>query len=181
MLALLQIAAAVSVLQGRVVEWQSATPVPQVEVELRLRDDADAAPRVAVSDRQGEFRFLDVPPGSYRLLALRDGFTLGEYGQRRPNGSGVPVRIVAGQSVSGITLSMVCGGAISGRITDNNGKLIGRANVSAVRLTTVNGMPVLTTFQSTITDDRGEYRLFWLPPGEYYVCLLYTSPSPRDS
>src|SRR5438045_3174012 len=95
-LALLQIVAAAATLQGRVVEWETTTPIPQVEVELRSLDNA-SRPLVAVTTVQGEYRFAGVPPGRYRLIAMRPGFTQGEYRQRRPNGEGVPIRVESGQ------------------------------------------------------------------------------------
>jgi hypothetical protein len=41
--------------------------------------------------------------------------------------------------------------------------------VEAYVTTYQNGYPILRTVAADTTDDRGEYRLFWLPPGEYYV------------
>src|SRR5262245_4913477 len=170
MLALLQIAVAATVLQGRVVEWGTATPVPQAEVELRPLDNGAAPPAVAVTGSDGEYRFQNVPPGRYRLISMRPGFTQGEYGQRRPNSEGVPIN-VAGSQMSDLMIGMARGAAIAGRIMDRNGQPLPRANVSAVRLAFNDAKPLLTIVQSTITNDRGEYRLFWLPPDSYYVSV----------
>src|SRR5262245_27674038 len=101
--ALLQIAVAATVLQGRVVECGTATPVPQAEVELRPVDNMAVSLAVAVTGSDGEYRFENVPPGRYRLISMRPGFTQGEFGQRRPNDEGVPI-IVSGSQMSNLTI-----------------------------------------------------------------------------
>ena len=43
------------------------------------------------------------------------------------------------------------------------------ARVQISKLTYQNGRPELVRQLSTYTDDMGEYRLFWITPGSYYV------------
>src|SRR6185436_13102325 len=102
---------------------------------------------------QGEFRFPNVPPGRYRLMAVRPGFTPAEYRQQRPGGTGSPITLSPGQRLGDVTLAMAQGGAISGRMTDRDGQPAQRATVQAFRLSYVDGKPLLITTQSTITDD----------------------------
>jgi len=166
--ALLQIAVVATALQGRIVEWGTTIPVPQAEVELRPLNDGSGAPAVAVTGSDGEYSFQNVSPGKYRLISMRPGFTQGEYGQRRPNEEGIPIT-VGGAPVTDLTIGMARGAVIAGRITDRNGQPMPRATVSAIRLSFEDAKPVLTIIQSAITNDRGEYRLFWLPPSSYYV------------
>jgi hypothetical protein len=53
-------------------------------------------------------------------------------------------------------------------------------NVAAVQLAYNNGKPVLSAGSGKMTDDRGEYRLFWLPPGDYYLGVTPPRPSTTD-
>jgi protocatechuate 3,4-dioxygenase beta subunit len=64
---------------------------------------------------------------------------------------------------------MVPTGAIAGRIYGKNGEPLGNAQVMAMRQVYKDGRRTLTIVQMVSTDDRGEYRLFWLAPGNYYV------------
>jgi hypothetical protein len=79
---------------------------------------------------------------------------------------------------------MVKGGVISGRIRDPRGQLIPNMSVSAYRVAYSNGRKVWTQAAPAVTDDRGEFRLFWLLPGEYYVGAtprpLGATPGPQD-
>jgi hypothetical protein len=85
-------------------------------------------------------------------------------------------------------------GSISGRIFDRDGEPASSISVQALRLTysTFGGSsfvrPSLTIAQSAQSNDLGEYRLFWLPPGRYYVTArlggassLVNSPADRIS
>jgi hypothetical protein len=66
-----------------------------------------------------------------------------------------------------VTLTMT--GAISGRIVWPNGSPVGIALVQALRPSYEEGKRTLTVVQSARTDDLGNYRLFWLPPGRYFI------------
>jgi hypothetical protein len=49
------------------------------------------------------------------------------------------------------------------------GKFLPNANVTAYQITYLNGKIIPQAQSSQATDDRGEYRMFWLPPGDYVV------------
>ena len=56
--------------------------------------------------------------------------------------------------------------AISGRVYGASGEPLGNVDVSALKPSYQDGRRILTAVQTMRTDDRGEYRLFWLPPGK---------------
>jgi hypothetical protein len=113
--------------------------------------------------------FVAVPPGHYRIGAKRPGYVNAEYGQRWPNGSGTPLTIPAGRAVTNVPIPMLQTGAISGRVRNRLDQPLGNVEVQALRATYPDGRRVLTSVQSAFSDDRGEFRLFWLPPGRYYL------------
>jgi hypothetical protein len=65
---------------------------------------------------------------------------------------------------------MVRGGTIIGRVVDPQGNPLPFVTVQAVRPNagTLNSGAV-PAFASRTTDDRGEYRMFFVPPGEYVI------------
>ena len=171
---------AASSLQGRVVRWGSNDPVAKANVELRRVDAATTAPYVAATNGDGVFVLSGVAPGQYRAVVTRNGFVPAEYGQRWPSGAGTPLAIPAGQALSGVSISMLPTTTISGTVRDQFGRPIASAEVSALKATYQTGKRELTKVQSVWTDERGEYRLFWLTPGRYFVAAshpdLATSP-----
>ena len=172
-------------IEGVVIKLGSGEPLADAKVQLDLVDRLErrSGPmqpptppenfhRTARSDRNGRFVFQNVVPGDYRLIATRDGgYVPAEYGQRSPTGQGINFEIAAGQKMTGIQLAMSPTGSISGRVYDRDGEPLGKAHVMALRSVYKNGERTLTIVQSIETDDRGEYRLFWLAPGRYYVSV----------
>ena len=132
-------------------------------------DIDDLKPYAAVTSQDGRFSFENVKPGEYRLVALKSGgFVPGEFGQRSSTGTGISFELSPGQQMRGVQLFLTPTGSISGRVYDREGPL-GKLQVQALRPIYREGQRTLTIVQSVLTDDRGEYRLFWLPPGPYYV------------
>ena len=156
----------VASLQGRVVRWGTNEPIGKVAVELR-RDGS--APYIATTNGDGEFVFPSIPAGQYRLVSTRPGYVSAEYGQRWPGGAGTPLTLPAGQAVSNVPIPMLQTGAISGTVRDAVGNPVGDVEVQALKASYQTGRRALTVVSSVVSDDRGEYRLFWLTPGKYFV------------
>ena len=132
--------------------------------------------RTALSEDDGRFTLRDIEPGEYRLQIQSTRFGTASYGQRKPNGPGAILTIAAGQRLSDLKVSMMPTGTIAGRIMGRSGEPISYATVQALSYVYQDGKRVLSVAQTTTTDDRGEYRLFWLLPGKYVVLA-----APRSS
>jgi hypothetical protein len=118
----------------------------------------------------GKFSFKNVPPAEYRVYATHGtSYIPGEYGQRSPVGTGIPLTLAPGQTASNIRVSMTPSATISGRIVDADGDPVADARVNALRVAYQGGERMLLSARAALTDDRGEYRIFGLPPGQYYV------------
>jgi hypothetical protein len=63
-------------------------------------------------------------------------------------------------------------GSISGRVYDRNGEPVAHALVMALQPWYREGQRRMQFVQAVQTNDRGEYRLFWLPRGRYYVSAM---------
>ncbi len=169
-------------IEGVVIKLGTGEPLANASVQLNLEDaQTEQRPgqqrpredfhRNAKSDRDGRFIFENVAPGNYRLIATHDGggYVPAEYGQRTPTEEGTKFEIAAGQKMTGVQLAMSPTGSISGRVYGKNGEPLANALVMAMRQVYKDGRRTLTIVQTNATDDRGEYRLFWLAPGRYYV------------
>jgi hypothetical protein len=116
----------------------------------------------------GSFVLADVDPGMHWLVATLPGHLPVEYGQRSPTGTGMPFVVRAGERVA-VRLALWPTSGIAGRIVDADGDPIGRVQVLALRQVYDGGKTILTIAQTVMSNDRGEYRLFWLTPGFYRV------------
>ena len=162
----LQLAAA----SGMVTKPGGSEPLPKATITLTPTAPGQAARlRSTVTEDDGRFTLRDIEPGDYRLSVQHERYGQASYGQRKPGGPGSILTITAGQQHSDLRIAMIPTGAIAGRVTGRNGEPLVYAAVQTVKYAYRDGRKVLTVAQVTATDDRGEYRLFWLPPGPYFV------------
>jgi hypothetical protein len=152
-------------IEGTVLKLGTTDAVPRAKVALTQPGSSQAI----TADDGGKFAFRNLAPGQYRLTAIRDGYVNAEYGQRGPGGSGVPITLAAQQQMKDARIEMTMTGVISGRVLNRFGEPVGNANVQALRYTYQEGRRTLFAFQSIRTNDLGEYRLFWMTPGQYII------------
>jgi hypothetical protein len=158
-------------LQGTVSEMGRDEVVWGASVELR-KESATTAAYGAVTGADGKFTFPSVQPGRYQLLATHPGHVPAEYGQNRMKGPGIPITLTAGQRLTDARITMTPTGAISGRVMDASGEPIALADVFALKPSYQEGQRFLTQVLSAKTDERGEFRIFWITPGLYYVNVI---------
>lgn len=125
-------------------------------------------PYAAITGADGKYTITDVQPGTYSLSVSRTGYVSQEYGQRRQL-AGTPVTLVGGQQATGIDFALASAYSISGRILDEDGSPFAGAEVQALISQAVNGTSALIPVDTARTDDHGEFRLFGLPAGQYYI------------
>ena len=115
----------------------------------------------AVADTSGRFTINDVAPGKYTLEAEQQGFFDIPGRQAIAN--------VEGGKPSNTSVPLLAGGTVTGRVKNAAGKFLPNVNVTAHRITYMNGKIIPAAESSQTTDDHGEYRMFWLPPGDYVL------------
>src|SRR5205814_439096 len=75
--------------------------------------------------------------------------------------------------VSNVPIPMLQTGAVTGVVRDAMGNPLGNVEVRALKASYQTGKRVLTAVQTVQSDDRGEFRLFWLTPGKYFVAARH--------
>jgi protocatechuate 3,4-dioxygenase beta subunit len=167
-----------SSISGTVVEMGSNVPIPGASVELRRIDcnNFSNPPEVfnVKTGPDGKFNFPNLHAGGWCIVATAVGgkFTPAEYLQRGYKGRGVTIPLADGEKMPSVTLTMAPTSAISGHITDRDGEPVGHARVQAMELYYENGERRLYILQVVQTNDLGEYRFYWLPPGRYFVAAI---------
>jgi hypothetical protein len=173
-------AAAKGMLAGRVVAADTGQPLPGVRVMI-----AGGAQGSATTDAEGRFEFTGLPSASYTVSATRAGFVESTYGQQRPGSGrpGTPIQLADGQAIKDLSLRLAKGGVITGIIVDEFGYPATATPVRAYRAAFRNGERTLMQAASGQTDDRGQYRVYGLLPGEYVVVAAPRSSgiSPLDA
>lgn len=149
-------------------------PVAEIE-ELVISVNGDvavvskSAPPM-MTDSQGRFAFDNVQPGTYKLIFASNGYARQEYGPRGADGSGIPIVLNAGQVKTDIVMRMLQVAAVGGRISDSSGRPIAGVPVQLFRFAyDGTGQRKVQRTATAMTDDRGDYRIFHLSPGRYFL------------
>lgn len=154
-------------IRGQVIAADSGAPVRRAQVRL---SGPDIASKTALTDALGRFEFSELPAGRFNLSATKSGFVNVQYGQTRPFESGKPIELVDAQVLDKANIAMPRGSVISGRIVDEFGEPVADAMVNAMRSVWTGGRRQLRTAGRVAqTNDLGQFRIFGLPPGDYYV------------
>jgi hypothetical protein len=170
-----------AILRGQIVAADNGSPIRRAQVRVTSPDAREA--RVATTDAQGRFEIRELPAGRYTMTASKGGFVSLQFGQRRPSESGTPIELGEGQKIDKIGIALPRGSVLGGRVTDEFGEPVANASVTAWRYAYQAGarrmVPAPGANTRDTTDDQGSYRLFGLPPGEYYVSATLRSGGPE--
>src|SRR5262245_46722945 len=157
-------------IRGRVVAEGTNRPIPRAEV--RVSSPESPSGKSVETDANGRYELNALPAGKYTLSAFKLTYVRTTFGQTRPNGVGQPIELANGQAVANVNFKLTRGGVITGRIVDEFDDPVTDVQVMVMRSQYMNGerrlMPAVAG-RPAITNDLGDYRLFGLPPGQYYV------------
>jgi hypothetical protein len=126
---------------------------------------------VSTTDPQGKFEIKELAAGRYTVSASKAGYVTMQFGQRRADqaGGGTILDVLDKQIVEKIQFALPRGAVITGRVLDEFGEPIAGANVSASRYRFLGGTRRMTPSGTDNTDDQGHFRIYGLPPGDYFV------------
>jgi len=161
-----QLAAGGSI-SGRVIDM-AGNGVANIYIRVCDASNNNWLPGSAATDSGGYYTFNGIPTGNYKVrfdtyneLYLIQEYYNDKYFQEIAD----PVSVTAGQTTADINAQLAAGGAISGRVTDENGN--GVANVWVTIFNSNNGS---SNVNGAFTDMTGNYVVhFGLSAGAYKV------------
>ncbi len=160
---------------GQVTDAATGKPLGDGTLRLIRWEGGRGTQAAGRTDSQGRFEFHDLPPGSYQLTVAVDRYVGLEFGQRVPTEPGKRIELSDGQQFDKADIALSRTGAIEGRLIDEFGDPVPGVTVQIARVTYAAGktrlMPA-TGVTVRPTDDLGRFRMFNLPPGDYYVLAL---------
>jgi hypothetical protein len=169
-----------STVRGHVFAADSGQPLRKAQVRMtsgELREN-----RLATTDVDGRYEFKEVRAGRYTISANKGSYVGLSYGQQRPNDAPKPIAILDNQLVERMDFTLPRGGVITGRILDEFGEPMADVQVAAQQYQTVQGQRRLVpTGRQGSTNDIGEFRLFGISPGQYYLMATWRSTNPMNN
>jgi protocatechuate 3,4-dioxygenase beta subunit len=145
---------------GIVVALMSSDPSQRFKTIARAKTDAE-----------GRFRLSNVAPGRYQIMPFAPVYVVQGMSDNWPPGK--LLTLLAGEEVSDIDFRVERGGVITGRVTDAEGNPIVAEFVSVASADNDTQPLRRGPFdqRDQMTDDRGVYRIYGLPAGNYRVSV----------
>jgi hypothetical protein len=156
-----------AVLRGFVVGAETGKPIRRARVSA----NGAGVPRSVQTDADGRFEFTDLTAGKYTIFANKAGLlsNINPEAQRRVQ----PIELADGQIIEKIVIALSKGGVIAGQVLDEFGDPMTGATVRALRYRYIDGRRQLSQVfngpGNVTSDDLGQFRLYGLDPGDYYV------------
>ncbi len=192
-------------IEGVVTRSGSGQPIPNARVTVNRRGQPSLPPVVNVSvavapaaagargsgpalppipatmtDDKGKFFVSGLEDGVFLVNVQANGYVAQPYGQKTRGGPGTPVNVSGGQPTKDINVAMTPAATISGRVHDPSDQPLINVPVQLMRYSyDFQGQRSYQSVGITTTDDRGQYRMYWVTPGRYY--LMAGKPSTGSS
>ena len=162
--------------QGSVLAADSGKPLKSAQIRLNETDAKSPHSYRTSTDGEGKFSIKNIVPGRYSFVATKNGYVTQQY---RPENSvnAALLTLSPAQKLDRVLFRMTPAAVVAGRITDEDGEqLSGIAVMAMVKRKADLGtgwgsgsrkqlMPVARA----VTNDLGEYRLYGLRPGKYFL------------
>jgi hypothetical protein len=151
-----------SSIEGTVVDSLTGQPVRKAMVALNGRIGLNA-----VTDTSGHFAFHLLPAGQYTIHVSNENYPASLNPLRAARAQAL-VTLKEDEQKQDVSLALVPGASVSGRIADEEDNPMQGCSVSAIVRHSDSG-PNFPTMGSGQSDDKGEYRITKLAPGKYYI------------
>lgn len=130
----------------------------------------------ALTDSEGRFQLTNIAAGMYRVKPLTPDFFV-PLEKERFYDTGKIVTLGVGETVDSIDFALKRGAVITGRIIDGNKQPLIEEPIQ-VTWSNKDLLPSLSAMElefsnplMAMTDDRGIYRIYGLPPGQYQISV----------
>jgi protocatechuate 3,4-dioxygenase beta subunit len=158
--------------EGRLIDAERGKPLAEAVVTL-WSDEGNHY--MAETDHEGRVHY-DLVPGRYRLAIRKEGYD-------ELLSPPAPIMVLATSPVTSVNLHAVPLGVISGHVLDADGDPLIGVSVAAMmqRVDPPLGEKKWFAQRSTTTNDLGEFRMFNVPPRQYYLRASHAYDSPQFS
>lgn len=160
-----------AVIRGRITTFPDGAPLSRARVILSRPAQEHSWVTLTAEDGTYEITALEAAD-DYMLSASKTGHAPRMWGEQQLPAPPKPIVLAPAQVLESIDVALAPHLWVSGRILDSDGTPFAGAIVSALRPVFIDDRREMVTVAEIITDDRGEYRLFGLPAGQYFISAV---------
>lgn len=150
-----------------VVLAEDRAPIRRALIRLS-RTGGDSKPVMVLSDASGLFRFAGLRAGAYVLSVTKAAYVL-RSASLEPVTGGLALQISDAQAPTPVSVVLQRGGVIAGEVFDEFGDPVSGVAVRLLQARIEAGRRQLVPLSNAVTNDIGEFRLFGLSAGHFYV------------
>lgn len=170
---------------GRVIGAADGVPLRSARVAL-IQANERRHPLVyaTTTDNEGHFEIKQIESGRYEFFASHIGYLEQHYQAKTADADeGTVLSLTSGQDVNDAMFRLIRAGVITGKVVDDTGEPMMNVSVSVLHKPSDEEREQegprakkleMTSVSTVATDDRGEYRIYGLKPGEYFVKAVET-------
>ena len=158
------------VIRGRILDAATGRGVPRAEVRAGPNAPQFPENRIVMTDSEGRYEIKGLPAETYAINVSKPNYVRASWGAARVEGPGKRIDLAEGQVLEKIDVRLSRAGVITGKIVDEFGDPVTDVFVSAMHYQYIQGSRRLTQAgRGGSTNDIGEYRIYGLTPGQYFV------------
>jgi hypothetical protein len=164
------------VIRGRILDAATGRGLPRAEV--RAGPNAPQFPdnRIVLTDGDGRYEIKGLPAETFVINVSKPNYVRASWGAERVEGPGKRIPLADGQVLDKIDVALARAGVITGKIVDEFGDPVTDVSVTAMHYQYVQGSRRLVQAgRGGATNDIGEYRIYGLTPGQYFVSATLRS------
>jgi hypothetical protein len=167
-------------ISGHIYRADTGAPIVKAEVVLipvnGTGSEAEGERRYTLTGTDGFYTFGHVAVGTCVVHTSPQGFVSRYFDDAASSEDSRILAVGSGEALERIDIRVVSEGVISGTVLDEDNQPLVGVPVQAVRLSYERGGRRRETPQAAVnTDDLGNFRLYRLPPGNYFVRIENTS------
>jgi hypothetical protein len=158
------------VIRGRILDEATGRGLPRAEV--RAGPNAPQFPdnRIVMTDSNGRYEIKGLPAETYVINVSKPNYVRASWGAERVEGPGKRIPLAEGQVLEKIDVRLGRAGVITGKVVDEFGDPVTDVFVTAMHYQYIQGSRrLIQAGRGGGTNDIGEYRIYGLSPGQYFV------------
>ena len=157
---------------GQVTSASTGEPLKKATISVYRTDNQNGDSSTVTSDAAGHYEIPDLEPGKYSVNAQRNGYVRQTFGSKNGASGGSLVTLGPGGAMEA-GFKLIQQSVVTGRVLDEDGEPVPHVSVQLTKVFYRNGKATQNPVGSASTDDRGEYRIFEVAPGKYFVSATY--------
>jgi hypothetical protein len=166
------------IIRGRAVLAEAGQSVARVRV---LLTGPTGNTRATMTDENGRYEFRAVPAGPFEMRAVKGGFVVLSATSRRRVEQRRSISLKEGETIDKTDFTLVRGGVLTGRVVDEAGEGVTGAWVQLMKPQSGSASRAVGNIPGAGTDDRGEFRVHSIPPGDYVLSVAFQENAFGDS